>query len=88
MPNSLIQYNNAIDDSLIYSSSSFGGVQVWMIIATILSIIGGILVYFLFVKAKGNPKNKFLVWLKGFLDFKSMWLEVILKISYYFLTIL
>lgn len=61
---------------------------VWPIIALVLAIIGGILVYFLFVKAKANPKGKFLVWLKKFLDFKLMWVESILKVTYYVLTIL
>lgn len=69
------------------SSSAANGVQVWMIIALILSLVGGILTYFLFVKAKIDSKSKFVNWLKKFLDFKSMWLEVILKISYYVLTL-
>ncbi len=60
---------------------------IWGIIAAILAIIGGILVYYLFVKAKQNSKNKFLVWLKDFLAFKIMWIEDILKIFYYISTI-
>ncbi len=60
---------------------------VWIIIALILAIIGGILVHFLFVKAKTAPKSKFLVWLKDFLSFKIMWIETILKVIYYILNI-
>ena len=72
------------------TTSSFGaGVDfgVWGIIAIILAIIGGILAYFLFVKAKQEPKNKFLKWLKEFLDFKVMWIEPIMKVLYYIATI-
>ena len=58
-----------------------------MIIAAILAIVGGILVYFLFVKAKTEPKGKFGKWLKDFLSFKVMWIEPILKVVYYIATI-
>jgi len=63
------------------------GVQIWFIIASILAIIGGILLYFLFVAKKEAPKGKFAKWLKDFLSFKIMWLEPILKVTYYILTI-
>lgn len=73
------------------SSSSYGstmqGIGVWTIIAVILAIVGGILTYFLFVKAKETPKGKFLKWLKDFLDFKIMRIEPILKVVYYIATI-
>lgn len=81
-------------NSLSDSSSSYGsaystaqGMGIWGIIALILSIVGGILVYFLFVNSKTTPKNKFAKWLKDFLAFKVMWIEGILKIIYYFATI-
>lgn len=60
---------------------------IWMIIAAILAVVGGILVYFLFVKNKENPKSKFLVALKNFLSFKTMWIEAIVKVMYYVVTI-
>lgn len=63
------------------------GAAAWGIIAAILAIIGGILVYFLFVKSKVEPKNKFLKWLKDFLAFKVILLEPLLKIIYYAATI-
>lgn len=78
-------------NSLSSSGSSYGstaqGIGIWSIIALILSIVGGILVYFLFVKQKAEPKGKFLKWLKDFLTFKIMWIEPILKVVYYILTI-
>ena len=63
------------------------GIGIWGIIALILAIVGGILVYFLFVKAKTEPKGKFLKWLKDFLSFKVMWIEPIMKVVYYIATI-
>lgn len=72
------------------TTSSLGaGVDfgVWGIISIILAIIGGILVYFLFVNNKQEQKNKFLKWLKEFLAFKVMWIESIMKVLYYISTI-
>ena len=84
-------YDYEIIDSLLGGSSSVStgleGAAIWMIIAAILAIIGGILVYFLFVKAKTEPKGKFAKWLKDFLSFKIMWIEPILKVVYYIATI-
>ncbi len=72
-----------------YSTGSTAAVDlgVWGIIAIILAIIGGILVYFLFVNAKQEPKGKFVKWLKDFLAFKVMWIEPIMKVFYYIATI-
>ena len=69
------------------SVSVSDGAAIWIIIAGILAIIGGILTYFLFVKSKNEPKNSFAKWLKDFLSFNIMWLEGILKILYYIATI-
>ncbi len=69
------------------TASVSDGVAIWSIIALILSIIGAILVYFLFVKTKDTPKGKFTKWLKDFLSFKIMWIEAIVKVTYYFATI-
>lgn len=69
------------------STSGVEGAGIWLIIASILAVVGGILVYFLFVKAKAEPKNKFLKWLKDSLSFKVMWIEPILKVVYYIATI-
>ena len=78
-------------DSLLGGSSSMAsgleGAAIWMIIAAILAIIGGILLYFLFVRNNTEPKGKFAKWLKDFLSFKIMWIEPILKVVYYIATI-
>ena len=69
------------------AAGTMAGVGIWSIIAIILAIIGGILIYFLFVKSKNEPKGKFSKWLKDFLAFKIMWIEPILKVIYYIATI-
>ncbi len=74
-------------NGLTSTTNTLQGAGIWMIIAGILAIVGGILVYFLFVKAKDEPKGKFLKWLKDFLSFKVMWIEPILKVVYYIATI-
>lgn len=64
--------------------AGLAGFGVWGIIAFVLSLIGCFLVYFLFVTKKEKPEQKFLTWLKDFLDFKKMLIETILKICYIF----
>ena len=81
------QVNN---DPMYYNAttpSNAESVGVWVLVAAILAIIGGILTYFLFVKSKNQPKGKFAKWLKDFLAFKIMWLEPIMKVLYYVMTI-
>ena len=73
--------NNLIDSTL---STSY----TWIVVALVLSIIGGILVYFLFLKRENENKfTGFLKYLYEFLSFKKMWLETILKVSYLILVI-
>ncbi len=81
--------NTSSSNSNYYGSAAntAAGIGIWLIIACILSVIGGILVYFLFVKSKNEPKGKFAKWLKDFLSFKVMWIEPILKVVYYIATI-
>ena len=64
------------------------GNAVWAIVAFILALVGAFLVYFLFVKTEKKFDNKFLTWLKCFLDFQSMLIETILKIAYIFTALL
>lgn len=60
----------------------------WMVIALLLAIIGGILIYFLFLKKENENKyTGFVKYLYEFLSFKKMWLETILKVSYLILAI-
>lgn len=66
---------------------TFTGSAVWTIIAFILALVGGFLAYYLFVKNTKKMDNKFLNWLKRFLNFKEMLIEPILKVSYIILAI-
>lgn len=74
-------------DTVAYGAPTSTGTDVWGIIATILSVVGGVLLYFLFVAAKTEPKSKFAKKLKDFLSFKTMWIEPIMKVVYYGATI-
>lgn len=61
---------------------------VWMVLSIVIAVVGGILVYFLFLNSKKDMKlTGFLKWLKEFLEFKTMILEVILKVLYLIVTI-
>ena len=63
--------NNLVDSSI------------WVIISLILAIVGGILIYFLFLSKKNEGKFKgFVAWLYDFLSFKKMFMEALLKITY------
>ena len=82
------QMINGAPNSPYYTNTSAAlDAGIWAGVALILAIIGGILVYFLFIKNKTAPKGKFAKWLKDFLNFKIMWLEPILKVVYYIATI-
>ena len=59
----------------------------WTVIALILAIIGGVLVYFLFVRGKDLKLSSGLQKLRDLLDFKMMLIEPILKILYLVITI-
>lgn len=62
--------------------SAAAGSVIWGIIAAVLAVVGGILVYFLFIKKDNKGLNKKLVTLKDLLDFRIMIIEPILKVLY------
>lgn len=61
-----------------------GSSEVWSIVSLILAIIGAILAYFMFVKPEKKYPNKFVNWLRSFLNFNEMLIEPILKVTYIF----
>ena len=68
---------------LVTTTSSASSMGVWTIVSFILAIIGGIVVYFLFVNKKNKGEfNGFVAWLHSFLKFDKMMLEAIMKILY------
>ena len=61
---------------------------VWTIVAAVLAVVGGILLYFLFLSPKREGKyNKFFNWMYDFLSFKKMFIENLLKITYLILAL-
>lgn len=61
--------------------------EVWAIISIILAILGGVLIYFLFVKGRDLNLSDGLKKLRDILDFKIMIIEPVVKILYLVLTI-
>ena len=78
-------YGN-LDGFKVVSAST--GTGVWTIVAFVLAIIGAILAYFLFVKPEKKYPQKFVNWLRSFLNFNEMLIEPILKVTYIFLALL
>ena len=76
-------YDN-LGSSLKQGIAAGVGVSVWLIIALILSLVGCFLIYFMFVKKDNKLNNNKLEWLRSFLRFDKMLIEVILKIAYVF----
>ena len=60
---------------------------VWTVLSVVLAIVGGILVYILFLNNKKLKLSGILAWLKNFLNFNTMMLETILKVLYLIATI-
>ena len=72
----MYNYNyNDLENMLGGVSNQSSGAASWTIIAFILAIVGGILAYFLFVKKDVKIENKYLLWLKSFLDFKEILID-------------
>lgn len=81
-------YNYNYDYNYGAVANSAVGSMVWTILAAIIAIVGGILVYVLFLNPKKEVKTtKFLSWLKDFLSFKTILIEKILNILYLISTI-
>ena len=65
------------------ATSSLAAAGVWGIIAAVLALVGGILVYVLFLNKKNEKKfNGFVKWLYDFLSFKTLTIEMLLKVFY------
>lgn len=76
-------YNDLGGLALSSSASS----NVWTIVALVLAICGAIISYFLFVKPDKKYPQKFVNWLRSFLNFNEMLIEPILKVTYIFFAI-
>lgn len=64
-------------------SQSAANAGIWIIISAVLAVIGGIVLYFTFLKKSNNEKfTGFLGWMYDFLTFKKMLIENLLKVLY------
>ena len=73
-------------DSALPSNSAAG--LIWTIISAVLALVGGIVLYFTFLRRKNDGKFKgFLGWMYDFLTFKKMFIENLLKVTYLILAI-
>lgn len=74
-------YSDFYNTDYITSTSSVD--STWMIISAIVALIGGIVIYLLFVSKKNNGEyTGFVAWLHDFLNFKTFFIEVVLKTLY------
>ena len=63
------------------------GHDVWITVAFVLAILAAVGGYFFFVKPERKYPNKFVNWLREFLNFNEMLIEPILKVTYIFATV-
>lgn len=64
-------------------ASTIASSAIWTIIAAVLAVVGGIVLYFTFLSKKNEGKfTGFLGWMYDFLTFKKMMIENLLKILY------
>ena len=56
--------NNSITETV----STIDNMAIWLIVSLVLAIIGGVTIYFLFVKSDKKIENKNLEWIKNFLN--------------------
>ncbi len=73
--------------SLLGLSFAAIGSDVWITVAFVLAILAAVGGYFFFLKPEKNYPNKFVNWLRSFLNFNEMLIEPILKITYIFATV-
>ncbi len=67
-------------------NNSINGLLIWLIISLVVAIVGGIAIYFIFLKGKKKTTG-FLKKVIDFLNFKLLLIEDILKISYLIISI-
>ena len=59
------------------------GEAIWIIIAAVIAVIGGLVLYFTFLSKRNEGKFKgFWGWTYDFLNFKKFTIEALLKITY------
>lgn len=80
-------YSNSSYGSLISGSNNYQSDSVsWSTVSLIFALLIAVIGYIAFVKNSKEYTNKFVNYLKNFLDFKKMFIEDVVKIGYIFLT--
>ncbi len=54
----------------------------WIAISAVLALIGGIIVYLVFISETSEKFSGFSSWLHKFLNFKKLFIDVVLKVMY------
>ncbi len=68
-------------------NSGISGTTIWVIVSIVVAIIGGMVLYFVYIKPDVKCENKYLKWFKNFFNFKNMLIEDLLKVLYIVLAI-
>ena len=72
-------YNYVTTDTIGRTASA----GIWMIISGVLAVVGGLVVYFLFLTKENDKKLEGKAkWAYDFLQFRKLFAEVLLKIAY------
>lgn len=69
-------YNTPIQSSSVNLDTT------WIAISAVLALVGGIVIYFMFVADKKGVYTGFVAWLHDFLNFKTFFINMVLKILY------
>ena len=80
-------YGSNLISSNPFESMSAGPSQTFGTVALILAIIISLVAYFGFVKSGKTYAQKFVNWLKEFLNFKRIFIENLLKFGYLFVAV-
>ncbi len=76
-------YNYGYTTTGYSSPSTSAAAVIWLLIALIIAVIGGICLYFTVFSKKNEGKYKgFMAWLYDFVKFKKMYVATILKVTY------
>ncbi|MBR3236612.1 hypothetical protein IKF92_02955 [Candidatus Saccharibacteria bacterium] len=76
------QLQDQLTSSMNSTNSAMQGILIWTIVASILAIVGSILIYFLFIKSKTDFKGS-LKTLKDYLSGDMIHIEALAKLFYY-----
>ncbi|HBA37917.1 MAG TPA: hypothetical protein DCY94_04275 [Firmicutes bacterium] len=75
-------YSDFYNTNPIQSSQVSMPDTTWIAISAVLALVGGIVAYFMFVADKKGRYTGFVAWLHDFLNFKTFFINMVLKILY------